>query len=84
MVWLMLRAQTAICRIIKFVAPPAPQASVPTSKGILLWSCGCLNHLLNLVAPLQALALLLPLCARVFWSKTAETPVWIAQAAINL
>ena len=42
-----------------------------------------LNHLLNLVAPAAALALLLPLCARVFWSKTAEMPVWIAQAAIN-
>ena len=42
-----------------------------------------LNHLLNLVAPAAALALLLPLCARVFWSKTAESPAWIAQAAIN-
>ena len=42
-----------------------------------------LNHLLNLVAPAAALALLLPLCARIFWRNTAPRHVWVAQAAIN-
>ena len=46
-----------------------------------LWSA--LNHGLNLVAPAAALALLLPLCARIVGLKTAEAPAWITQVAIN-
>ena len=43
-----------------------------------------LIHLLNFFAPALAVALLLPLAARIFIKKTAEAPVLPAQIAINL
>lgn len=42
-----------------------------------------LNHLLNFAAPALALALLLPLGARIFMKKSASPLSWWAQIAIN-
>jgi hypothetical protein len=41
------------------------------------------NHLLNFVAPALALALLLPLAARLIVSKTVKPLSWWLQVAIN-
>lgn len=44
---------------------------------------GILNHLLNFAAPALALALLMPLGARIFMKKSASPLSWWAQIAIN-
>lgn len=42
-----------------------------------------LNHLLNFAAPALALALLMPLGARLFMKKAANALSWWSQAAVN-